>query len=509
MPQDDPGRALTNREIARATSIVMLAFVLSGLLGLVRQIVLASAFGADAELDAFYAALRVPETLFTLVAGGALGSAFIPVFSKFLNDDEFDKAWELASSVLSLVMLAATLSAVVGFIFANPIVSYLLTPGASASSQTLTVELMRIMLGTVVLFGISGLFMGMLNAHQHFIAPALAPSMYNIGIITGAIFLTGSMGVQGLAWGAVMGAGLHMAVQIPSLRRLPNLRLHFAPTLQVEGVGQVLRLMGPRLLGLMVVQVNFWVNVALASGMGIGSLTALTTAFTLMFTVLGILGQSLGTAVFPTLTALFAQNDLDGFKRTFSTALRNVLFLSIPAGLGMVVLAHPIIEILFERGKWTPDDTTATAWALLFYGIGLMGHAALEILARTFYALHDTWTPVVIGGTAMILNVVLSLLFVVLFEALGADSFPQGPFAGLALANSLATAIESTILWMILRRRVAGLKADKLMSTLGRTVLAGLGMVAVVYGWQQLNLPLLVEFGGGIVLGAISFVPHS
>lgn len=505
MSQDDPGRALNNQEIARAASVVMLAFVLSGILGLVRQVVIAPTFGAEAELDAFYAALRVPETLFTLVAGGALGSAFIPVFSKYLNEDKFNKAWELASSVLTLVSLAALLSSILGFIFAEPLVKYLLVPGASVSNQELTIELMRIMLGTVVLFGVSGLFMGMLNAHQHFIAPALAPSMYNVGIILGAIFLTGSMGVHGLAWGAVAGAGLHMAVQIPSLRRLPNLRLKFSPSLQTEGVIEVLRLMGPRLLGLMVVQINFWVNVALASGMGIGSLTALTTAFTLMFTVLGILGQSLGTAVFPTLTALFAQNDFKNFKRTFSAALRNVLFLSVPAGLGMVVLAHPIIQLLFERGEWTADHTSATAWALLFYGIGLMGHAALEILARTFYALHDTWTPVAIGGAAMILNVILSISFVIVFEALGADQFPQGPFAGLALANSLATAIESTILWLILRRRVDGLAADKLMATLGRTILAGFGMVAAVYAWQQLGLPLLIELGGGMLLGVVSF----
>jgi putative peptidoglycan lipid II flippase len=483
----------------------MLAFVLSGVLGLVRQIVLSGIFGAGMELDAFYAALRVPETLFTLVAGGALGSAFIPVFSRFLNEDKFNAAWQLASSVMSLVVLAATLAAGIGFLLAVPIVDTLLVPSASAESRALTVELMRIMLVTVVLFGVSGLMMGILNAHQRFTAPAFAPTMYNVGIIGGAALLTPLWGVHGLAWGAVIGAGLHLGVQIPTLRRLPNIHLRPNPSLKPEGVVNVLSLMGPRLLGLMVVQVNFWVNAALTSGMDEGSLTSLTIAFTLMFTVLGVLGQSLGTAIFPTLTAHFARQDWEGFRGTLRSALDNVIFLSLPAGLGMAVLGGPMIAVLFQRGEWSADATTATAWALIFYGIGLTGHAALEILARSFYALHDTWTPVVVGGSAMLLNIILSVVFMAVFSAFGASDFPRGPFAGLALANTLATALESTILWFLLQRRVPDLSAKAIVFTLSRTSLAALGMAAVVLAWLALDLPLLIEFAGGIILGVFSF----
>lgn len=504
-PASDPGRALTNQEIARATGVIMIAFMLSGAFGLVRNMVVAAAFGAGLELDAFNAAMRVPETLFTLVAGGALGSAFIPVFSGFLNRDEFDKAWQLASGVMSLVLVASTVGAGLVFLLAEPIVGQVLVPGASPTSQALTVELMRIMLGTVIFFGFSGLLMGILNAHQQFLAPALAPTMYNVGIILGALLLSESMGVHGLAWGALLGAGLHMGVQLPALRKLPYIRLRPLFNLRTEGVLDVLRLMGPRLLGLMVVQVNFWVNVILASEMGSGSLTALVFAFTLMFTVLGILGQSLGTAVFPTLAALHAQGDTAAFRQTLSTTLRNVLFLSIPAGLGMVVMAQPIVALLFERGQWPSVDTTATAWALIFYGIGLTGHAALEILARTYYALHDTWTPVVIGGAAMVLNVILSLLFVEVFRMLGADSYPRGPFAGLALANSLATALESVVLWGILKRRIPEMDPRPVVRTLTHTAAAGAVMVGLVWAWLQVETPLLVEFSGGIVLGVVSF----
>lgn len=505
--QDDPGRALSQREIVRAAGIVMVAYVLSGILGLVRQMILSSTFGADRDLDAFYAALRLPETLFALIAGGALGSAFIPVFSGFLNRDEFDGAWRLASVVMTTVALVATVAALIGFIFAELLVTYLLLPSASAEMHNLTVELMRVMLVTVVIFGVSGLVMGILNAHQHFTAPALTPSMYNLGLIFGAVAFTPSMGIHGLAWGAVLGASLHLLIQVPTLIRLPHLKLRPSLALRTEGVYEVLRLMGPRLLGLAVVQVNFWVNIALASAMFIGSITALQTAYTLMFVVLGILGQAMGTAIFPTLAAQHARNDHDGFQQTLSSALRNVLFLSIPAGLGMAILSRPIMAVLFERGEWTAIHTSAAAWALIFYSIGLIGHVMLEILARTFYALHDTWTPVLVGGAAMVLNVVLSFTFVAVFRALGADSLSQGPFGGLALANSLATALESTVLWVILRRRIPQMNPAPILRTLSRTALAALGMVGVVGGWLVVSesWSVFVQLVLGVGLGGASF----
>ncbi|NDJ84760.1 MAG: murein biosynthesis integral membrane protein MurJ [Chloroflexi bacterium] len=506
-PLDDPGRALTQQEIARAAIIVMASYVLSGVLGLVRQMVLASAFGADRELDAFYAALRVPETLLALIAGGALGSAFIPVFSGFLGRDEFDDAWQLASTVMTLVTIVATIAAGIGLLLAPFLIGNLLLPGADSDTQALAVEMMRVMLISVIIFGLSGLLMGILNAYQHFVAPALAPSMYNLGIILGALFLVPSLGVHGLAWGVVIGAALHLVVQIPVASRLPFRRLRPSLRVNAPGVLEVMRLMGPRLLGLAVVQINFWVNIALASTMVEGSITALQTAYALMFTVLGILGQSLGTAVFPTLSTQHAQGDHTGFQRTFGSALRNVLFLSIPAGLGMAVLSVPIVGTLFERGEWTTADTQATAWALVFYSIGLAGHAALEILARTFYALHDTWTPVRIGVGAMLLNILLSVVFVLLFDVLGADSFRRGPFAGLALANSLATALESAILWVILRRRIPAMDTRPIIRTLVRTALAGAGMVGIVLLWLLVADTWLVLFQlvGGILVGAIAF----
>ena len=313
-------RALTGQQIARAAGIVMLAFVASGVLGVVRQSAINSVFGAGAELDAFLAAQRVPETLFVLVAGGALGSAFIPVFTRLLAGKDESGAQRLADGVITLLLAASTVMALAAFVLAEPLTRWLLLPDAAHSTQALAVELMRIMLPTVIIFGVSGLLMGVLNAHQHFLAPALAPSLYNIGLIFGALVLARDGNTHGLAWGAMIGAGLHLAIQLPALR---GVNFHYRPTLSlsIPGVREVLWLMGPRVLGLGIVQVNFWVNTALASGMVEGSVAALTNAFLLMMTVLGVVGRSVGTAVFPTLSTLSATHDMDTFRRTLAGVL--------------------------------------------------------------------------------------------------------------------------------------------------------------------------------------------
>lgn len=503
---DSSARALTGSQIARAAGIVMLAFVASGVLGLVRQAAISSAFGAGARLDAFAAAQRVPETLFVLVAGGALGSAFIPVFTRFLAQDDAPGAARLADGVITLVLVVAVTLSVVAFVLADPLVRLLLLPDAARSTQSLAADLMRIMLPTVAIFGVSGLLMGVLNAHQHFLAPALAPSLYNVGLIFGALVLARGGNVHGLAWGAVIGAALHLATQLPALARL---RFRYRPALDLAapGVREVLLLMGPRVLGLGIVQVNFWVNTALASGMMEGSVAALTTAFIVMMLALGVVGRSVGTAVFPTLSTLSAQHEMDHFRRTVSGALNSVLFLSIPAGIGLAVASQPLVALLFERGEWTPTDTAGTAWALALFSVGLAGHTVLEILVRAFYALHDTWTPVKVGTATMLLNIVLSLGLIRIFGYPDSTDFARGPFGGLALAMSIATAAESAILWIILRRRSGSMDERRILSGAGRTLIASLVMAAAVGAFLGLlpDLAALWRALGALGIGAVVF----
>ena len=253
--------------------------------------------------------------------------------------------------------------------------------------------------------------------------------------------------------GAVLSACLHLAVQLPAVAKL-SVRLRPLLSLRVRGLLNVLRLMGPRVFGLAVVQVNFHVNIILANSMVAGSVGAIRYAFMLIFFVLGIIAQSQGSAVFPSLAALKAEGDYDGFKDRLSSAMRNVLCLSFPASALLIVLGQPLVSVL-QRGEWTADSTAAVAWALGFYAIGIAGFALLEVLSRAFYALEDTRTPTIAGALAMLSNIVLNLVFI---RVIGdPSSLARGAFAGLALANALTTIVEALVLWWLIRRRLAHL----------------------------------------------------
>jgi putative peptidoglycan lipid II flippase len=491
-------RALSNRQIARAAAVVLLGFLTSGALGLVRTAIFSAVFGTSAALDAFYAAQRIPETLFVLVAGGALGSSFIPVFARFLAGEDTRGAWRLASAVMTLTAGAAAVLAVLVAVFAPQLVPALLVPGEPPEVQALTISLTQIMMVTVVIFSISGLVMGILNAHQSFTYPALALSMNNVGLIIGALVFaralppidsvgqSGLANVYGLAFGAVLGALLHLAVQLPGLVKV---RARLRPSLDfaAEGTREVFMLMGPRVLGLAVVQINFMVNAALSSGMVDGSYTALTTAWTLMFFALGVIAQSVGTAVFPSLAALASAGDMAGFRDRLAGALRGVLFLAFPASIGLIVLGEPLVSVLLERGAWTRESTQATAWALAFFSLGIAGFSLLEILSRAFYALSNTRTPVLVGVGAMVANIALSFLFI---RVIGSpDSLSRGAFGGLALANALTTLIEALLLWALLARKIGWGAAQSVADSAGRAAAAAVGMGAVVWGVAAIAAP--------------------
>jgi len=485
-------KALSNTQIVRAAVVVVGGFLASGVLGLVRTAAFSATFGTSEALDAFYAAQNIPEILFVLVAGGALGSSFIPVFARFLTAGDQAGAWRLASAVMSCVaVLAAVLALLIG-VFA-PVLIPMLVPEAPPTMQALTIDLTRVMLITVVIFSVSGLLMGILNAQQIFTLPALALAFNNLGQIFGALVLVpllpAEAKIYGLALGAILGAVLHLVVQIPGLRRV-DARLAFLPNPRIPGVIEVITLMGPRVLGLAVVQINFLVNLSLASGMVAGSYSALKTAWTLMFFVLGVIAQSVGTAVFPSLSALAANKDMDGFKDRLAGALRGVLFLAFPATVGLILLGQVGISLLLQYGAWTPESTAATAWALSFFALGIAGHSLLEVLSRAFYALADTRTPVLVGIASMAANIALSL---VLVHVVGdANTLSRGSFAGLALANSLATLLEGAALWWLLRRRIGSLKDGYVLNGAARALAAALGMGAVV--WLLVNA--LTETGG-------------
>ena len=500
-----------NKQIARAAGTVMIAIFLGQITGLARGMIVARTFGASPELDAFFAANRVSETLFLLVAGGALGSAFIPTFTGLLARDEKDAAWRLAAAIANAVTLTLSLLAALVALFAPQVVRYALAPGLSSDPQlfALTISLLRIQLISAVLFGLGGLFVGILNAHQIFLVPALTPALYQLGIIFGALFLSPSMGIYGLAWGVVIGAVFYLLIQIPSLIKLPHFSLltsRFSLGLQDANVRQVILLMGPRFLGVAVVQLNFWVNTWLASQMVSGSVTGLYYGFSLMLMAQAVIAQSAAIAVMPTFSAQHALGQQDEMRSSLAATLRSVILLALPASLGLILLRQPLISLLYQRGEFDARAVEIVAWALLWYAAGMVGHSIMEILTRAFYAQHDTKTPVIIGTVAMGLNVVFSLMFIKVFEFAG-----WMPHGGLALANSLATALEATVLFAVMRKRLNGIEGGHILRGVIPSA-AGAAMMSVfIYGWLYLGqnfspwilVPVGVVIGGGVYFAAL------
>ena len=492
-----------NRQIARAASTVMLAFILSSLTGLVRQILVANGFGTSAEIEAFNAANRVSETLFNLVAGGALASAFLPTFTGLLTRDDRKEAWRLASAIFNLILLVVSLTSLLAAIYAPSIVRYILAPGFASdpAKEALTISLLRMMLPAAAIFAVSGLVMAILNSYQVFFIPALAPSMYQVGMILGVLILTPSLGIYGLAWGVLIGASLHLLMQVPVLLRLNG---RYTPILGLDdtNVREVGRLMLPRLLGAAAVQLNFWVNTRLASQQPEGSVTGVVFAFTLMLMPQAAIAQSIAIAAMPTFSAQVALGKLSEMRNSLTASLRGVLLLALPASLGLMLLRQPLVSLLYQRGEFDAHSTQLVAWALLWYAAGLVGHSVVEIVSRGFYALHDTKTPVFVGIAAMALNMIFSILFSGIFNRLG-----WMPHGGLALANSFATALEMVVLLYLIRRRLHGIEGRSLLTASVQALVASLLMSLALWGWLDITTGKVIWMValGGVVIGGLVY----
>lgn len=479
--------------IARAATVVMALFIASRALGLLREVVIARQFGVSAEMDAYLAAFRLPDFLFYVVAGGALGSAFIPTFTGYLARQDMPGAWRLASAVINWVLLILSLLGGIAAAFA-PWITQQLYADFSPAQQVLTAELMCWMLVSTVIFGVSGVLMGILNARRHFLLPALAPVVYNMAIILGAWLLGPSWGVRGLTAGVVLGAAGHLLVQLPGLvwSKQP-MRYRLVLPLGDAGVREVGRLMAPRVLGLAAVQLNFVVNTVLASSLAVGSVTALNYGWIIMLLPQGIISQSVATALFPTLATLAASGERAEMRRVFGLTLRSILFLILPAAVGLILLAEPMVRILLQRGAFDELSTQRTAWALSLFSLGLVGHAVVEIAARAFYALKNTKTPVGIGILAMVVNIALSIGLMRLFTWL--DWLPHG---GLALANAIAVTLEMAILLLLLWPLLGGLSAGGLASSLMKLGLATGGMALALLAVKPF-LPARPAWAAGLL----------
>jgi putative peptidoglycan lipid II flippase len=472
------------RHIVRNTALVGGLFGVAALAGLARNITIARQFGIGADLDAYYAAFRLPDLVFTIVAGGALTTAFIPVFAEFLTANDRTAAWRFASAITNLVMLFVTALVVIAELAAPWLVRLLIAPGFTASQQAETVSIMRVVLISTLLFGVSTVQDGVLNGLRHFLLPALAPVLYPLGITAGAIFLAPRWGVYGLAAGADIGAALHLACKLPGLCHY-GFRWRPVLDLKAAAVRRVGLLVGPRVLDLGIFQLTMLLTTNLASRLGSGRVSALEWGWGAMQLPETVIGTAFGLVALPTLAELARRGDLAGLRATLGETLREVLVLSIPATFGLILLGRPLLQILYQRGAFSAAATDIVYTALAFYAVGLAGQSSLELAARAFFAQQDTVTPLLVKAGCALLNVALALALL-------------GPLAhgGLALANSLAVSVEVTVLLLILRRRLGGVEGRQTLSVLGRVLVATLAMSGAIV--------LLLRLSQDLSLGTVS-----
>jgi putative peptidoglycan lipid II flippase len=499
------GPALEPPSLATAATILALGFLASRLLGLLRTVVIANQYGTSPELDAYFVAFRVPDLIFQLLAGAAMGAAFIPTFARAIADKGDSEGWRLASTVLNLVFAATLVFALLGLLLA-PILVPLTAPGLGEDTgqqdelTSLAVDLTRIMMISPVLFAISGMFMAILNARQHFLAPAIAPLFYNLAIIVGALI---SDDVKVLAASVVVGALLHLIVQVPALRLVGMV---WQPLWDWTDryVRDVLRLMGPRVVGLAAFHLNFVIATFFASTQGPGAISAVNYAWLVVMMPLGLFGMAISTAVFPRM-AEQAARDEDELRTTTSTSLRLILYFTIPASVGLFILARPVTSFLLESGAFDSESLSLVAGALALYAIGLFAHGGIEILSRGFYAVSDTRTPVMFALVSLALNFVLCVVVIAPFG-----------IEGLAAALTVATIVEFALLLRTLGVRLHGLDGGRVVHSVTRTVAASILMAEVILlylaalhylGLLDLNskLDATLAVVGSIGLGALAF----
>ena len=459
--------------LARAGLIVSGAFLVSRVLGYVRVVVIGSTLGAGPELDAFFAAFRVPDLIFQLVAAGTVAAALVPMVAGELGTGRTSRAWHIVSTIASLMTVGLVVLSAIGWLAAPQLVA-VIAPGFAGGQLDRTIELTRLMLLSPMFLALGAVASSALNAHNRFAASAIAPIVYNLAIIGAALVLTPTLGVDGLAIGVVAGSIGHLLVQLPPLARAG---FRFTPSLDASDpeVRETLRLMGPRAVALGAAQITFLVATALASGLSAGSVTAYTFAFTVFSIPLSVIGVPLGIVALPTLSRDLARGAVDEFSALMSRAMRLIVFLLLPLVTLGIALREPATTLLFNHGKFTADGVALVASALLFLLLALPGEGLNTILVRAFYADRDTRTPALAAVLGVTINVIVGVLAV---RVLGWG------LAGIAFGIALGSTTEAALLAVLLRRRIPAFDPSPIL---------------------QVGIPAAVaSFAGGLVAVAVA-----
>jgi putative peptidoglycan lipid II flippase len=471
--------------VARAALSAGAATLTSRILGVLREAVLAGAFGRSAEMDAFRVAFRIPNMLRDLFAEGAMSAAFVPTFTQRLASGGKDEAFRLGNNVTNALLLITGLLVVGGLLFTEPIVRLLVKAEYEADpvKLQLTITLARVMLPFLTFVALAAAAMGMLNSLRHFFIPALSPAMFNVASIAGVLGLIpvmvwlGFEPIAAAAIGTLAGGLAQWAVQWPLLRREG---FRYRPVLDIrdEGLRRVLLLMGPGTLGLAATQVNVFVNTQLATGEGDGAVSALEYAFRLMYLPIGLFGISLATATTPVLARHVAAGNHAGMRSTIAESITLTMMLNVPAMVGLIVLANPIVAVMYEHGQFSAADTVATGLALQGYALGLVGYAIARITSPAFYALGSPRTPVKVSVTTVLVNAGLNIALVRVWG-----------YPGLALGTSIAALFNASTLVILLRRRLNGIEGRRIWHSVARIIVAAAAMGAVAFALDRFLPP--------------------
>jgi len=450
------------KTISGAAGILAITALISRLLGLVRDRLLASTFGAGSDLDVYFAAFRIPDFVYNILIAGGVIVAFLPLFSEYFLKDK-KEAWDFANNVLNVFLFFLVLISLGISIFA-PILVKIITPGFNPQQISLTSLLTRILFLSPILLGLSSIFSGVLQYFNKFLAYSLAPVLYNLGIIMGIIFLAPASGILGVTLGVILGAFLHMVIQIPSAI---NSGFWYKPTFNLKDpkIKKVFSLMIPRTLGVAAPQINLMVVTAIASGLPAGAISIFTFANNLQQFPLGLIGIPFAIAAFPALSQDWAAQRKDEFIKKFSLTFRKILFLIIPISFLIFILKNQIVEIILRTGRFSEDAAKIAATSLGLFVLGIFATCLIPLIFRAFFALQDTKTPTIIAIIAMILNIFLSFGFVRLlsfpnsFQASISNLFNlQGvgniAVIGLPLAFSIDSILQFILLMVFLFRKI-------------------------------------------------------
>jgi putative peptidoglycan lipid II flippase len=509
-----------SRQITRAVGLISVMVMFSRGLGFVRDALIAAQFGQNAVTDAYLYAFTLPDTLWMWVAGGAFYAAYVPVITAYLTRGEEEAAWKTFNVISTFLFLALSVAIPLCWVFARPILHHVLAPNfpdyavvegfGEVRPLSMAVQMTRIVLPAQYCFFLGTLMMGYQQAKKRFLLPTVGPVIYNLGIILGGLLFARSLGIMAYSWGALGGAIVgNLALQIWGVR---GLGLRFRPSLELgfPGVRRVGKLVLPVIFGVSLPQATAIVNGMFVATID-GAKSILEYGNRLMQLPLGIFGQAIGIAVLPTLSQQAAEQDEERFRETLAFGVRLALFLTVPASVLLMVLAEPLITVVFQRGNFSAADTANAVPALMLYAIGVAAWSAQAVVARAFYARGETWTPVLAGTTVtFLLFVPLNFLFRPLFHVEGTPLATRGP----ALAASLAATANVLILLLVAHHRFAGIHARRIAGSLGRTLAAsllmGLAGLAASQGLARLLAPghtrALLQLGAGSLAGLAAFL---